>query len=222
MSEAKPKYPLLILDTASKRTWVGIICKESELHWVDSRSEPSKALFQLLRKLQAQQHFKLSDVASIAYNEGPGSTLGIRIAVMAIRSWLSTKILSNTTIFAFNSLAVGLTTSVEANRGIEQIIVTDARRNSWNALSKDKPDQPRLIDNTDLESIGSQLFLLNDFPRWTKSEANLQALDYRPESCFARPAFTKVLREVDTPQPAVLRQADYQKWVPRFKPQEIK
>lgn len=225
MPDSDSIYPMLIIDMASRRPWLGFKREASSLQWIASEVEASKALFESLVELKKQAHFELSEIASVAFNEGPGSMLGIRTAIMAIRTWQSAKIFNDATLFAYDSLTVGLESLGRQPSEKKRIVVTDARRNSWNALSSDQLDSenssgPRLLRNEELESMDADCYLLKEFPRWTQSQVAFTLLEYRPESFFYRNDIIGSLRETEVAKPFVLREAEYQKWIPRFKPQD--
>lgn len=222
MPQRASKFPLLIIDTASRRPWVGLKIEADTLEWVASENEPSSALFESIKALNARGTLRFEEIQTIAYNEGPGSMLGIRTATMALRSWTSAKILRKVNFLAYDSLTIGAHILEKGGLSEKACVVTDARRNSWNALEVEtnKVNRPILVANETLEASTTTCYLLDEFPRWTKSEINFAALPYRPETAFSDGSFIPKLRSVDLPQPVVLREAEYQKWNPSFKPKD--
>lgn len=219
MSGPADRYPILVIDTASKNTWTGYVESARTSQWETSSDEASQALFACLRTLD-DRGIDWKSCQSIAYNEGPGSMLGIRTALMAIRTWLSSSVFpASSALYAYNSLAMASLLPDSQNAAA---IVTDARRKTWNAYQpqKQKPEIS-LLDNDALESLDGEVRILAEFNQWTQTAANLLPLAYDPSIAFSQTdAALQLSRPVDVPTPLVLRESKYQKWVPRFATKE--
>ncbi|MEM9158173.1 MAG: hypothetical protein AAGB46_03915 [Verrucomicrobiota bacterium] len=227
MGETQPQYPILILDASSKRCFVGIKTNPECLDYIASETEASQSIFISVKELLLRQSFGLSSIQSIIYCEGPGSMLGIRTVVMAIRAWKGAQIIPDAQIFCYDSLSLG-SQLVETlpNAPADYLLITDARRSSWNALDSSRlanshetePSQPLLsiIENADLESIPGAIYTFPQFPSWTQTHVTLQKIDYHPESVFSKAIPQKISRLTDSPAPLSLRPSEYKKWAPKF------
>lgn len=206
------EFPLLILDTASRRTWVGLKLAADKLVAHSEEQDPSKTLFQLVERVLAEAGLKLESIATIGFCAGPGSMLGARTASMAIRAWKGIGIKGAKNVFTYNSLQVGARIAAQS---LEQgLVVTDARRSSWNTLPfpLDAGNSLRLKDNEALESETRTLVSFVEFPSWTKSEANIHQLHYDPTPIFEGADFLNAFSPAEEAAPLVIRHNEYKKW----------
>ncbi len=213
MSQQAPHYPLLILDTSSRKTWVGLKLSADHLISKSEEQDPSKTLFKLVDAVLEQADEKLDQLSAIAFCAGPGSMLGARTASMAIRAWKGIGIPAARNVYCYNSLQIG---SLIATRALEGsgMVLTDARRSSWNALAFPfSPDAAlRLMANQDLDSAEGQLVTFNEFPSWTQTNATLTQLNYDPTPVFETEQFLSLLAPTDQASPLTIRSNEYKKW----------
>ncbi|MDQ8180102.1 hypothetical protein [Pelagicoccus sp. SDUM812005] len=213
MSDQSPDYPLLVLDTSSRTTWVGLKLSARELISRSEEQDPSKTLFKLADAVLAEAGKSLSELASIAFCAGPGSMLGARTASMAIRAWKGIGIPAAQSVFYYNSLQIGALIAAEQldSRGL---VVTDARRAAWNALPfpLDPASELSLIANEELESREGTIASFAEFPSWTKTAARLTELSYDPSPIFQQEAFLPLLSPTREASPLTVRSNEYKKW----------
>ncbi len=212
-------YPLLAIDSSSKKTWVGVKTGPTELVYGQSEEDSSKSLFKLAPEQLAKAGLALSDIAAIAYCEGPGSMLGSRATAMAIRTWASVGIEGAKHLFRFTSLELGkelLAARDEADS--ECLIATDARRNAWNTLPYPGKagERIRILENSALEKERRAIVTFEHFAQWTKTSATLRTVPYEPEAVFANERFFEFLNPTETATPLNLRANEYQKWIPKI------
>lgn len=215
MPKHSPKYPLLAIDTASRRTWVGLKLGPDQLHSKSEEQDPSKSLFRLVESVLSGAGIGLAQLASMAFCAGPGSMLGARTASMAIRTWKGIAIAGANDLFTYNSLQIGaLIASNALGADSEGVVVTDARRSSWNALPF--PSGARaplaLMTNEELENQTHDLVTFTEFPVWTKTTAILIKLNYDPTPFFKDETFLTILTPTDQANPLTVRSNEYLKW----------
>ncbi len=219
MTDAKSRFPMLVIDTASRRICVALIVKPgTDVATSFSDEEASLSLFPTIKILLQGQAIKLSQLRSIAFCEGPGSILGIRTAIMGIRVWAATRQIDDCNFFSFNSLQVGSKLVKNSpSPPTDYLVVTDARRQSWNCLngSNENTSEVALIENTALEQAPQVTYSFNEFPNWTRTQANIIRLSYRPESIFQNSAFPDLLRSNPTADPLNTRTLEFAKWIPQ-------
>ncbi len=213
MSEQAPEYPLLVLDTSSRKTWVGLILSSDSLISKSEEQDPSKTLFKLVDALLLESGISLDDLKSIAFCAGPGSMLGARTASMAIRAWKGIGVPASQNIFYYNSLQIGALIAAKAFNG-NGLVVTDARRSSWNSLPfpLTEGSELSLLTNEALESSETKAISFAEFPSWTKTEAPLEILSYDPTPIFESQAFLSILEPTDEASPLTIRSNEYKKW----------
>ncbi len=219
MCESKAEFPKLVIDTASRRVCVALIeTPEADTATKFSDEEASLSLFPTIKSLLDERTMKLPQLRSIAFCEGPGSMLGIRTAIMGIRSWIATGQLKGCTIFSFNSLQVGKQIIANTSDAPDSyLVVTDARRQSWNCLNSANQNTSvvELIKNEALEQATQPIYSFDEFPSWTQTQANIIRLSYRPEDVFQSLAFLDFLRQNPDTEPLNTRSLEFAKWIPK-------
>lgn len=208
---------MLAIDTSSRRACVGLFDEKGALSYRTSEEDASLSLFPLIKHVLKEFDWQLSDINSIAFCQGPGSMLGIRTAIMGIRTWQGVKLIEGKQIYSFSSLAIGAEL-VRLSFPSEKtyLIITDARRNSWNALKVEGASigPVQIIDNAAIEAETIPLFSFNEFPTWTHTQAHIQCLSYRPENVLSSSRFSLFLEENPDSNPMDLRSIEFAKWIP--------
>ena len=210
------RYPALFIDTSSKRTWVGLKQSSAQLEHEASHEEASISLFRIIRALLEKNDLETSELKSLIICHGPGSMLGIRTAIMGARAWEGVGALADCDFYIYSCLLLG--TKLIPVTEIEQkecILVTDARRNSWNAIEVDANGSVgtiHIMDNEALEAESRTIYTLEAFPIWTKTTAQLNSIPYRPESVFDSELGSSILEPVNVFTPLSLRESTYTKW----------
>ena len=177
------------------------------------------ALFSSISDLLSEIDLPLDEIRTIAYCAGPGSMLGLRTAAMGIRAWQATGILDSASIYSFTSLQIGaeLVGSQEEEAEEDFLLVTDARRNSWNAIERKSGEigEVKLISNESLEAFSGRIYTLTHFPSWAQPAKPFTQLPYLPEDAFREPGFTRLLNPAPEIEPLSLRSSEFAKWIPK-------
>ncbi len=210
------RYPALFIDAASKRTWAGLKLSADHLDSQSSQKDASLSLFRMISSLLKENNASVAKLKSLIVCYGPGSMLGIRTSIMGARAWEAVGLLNDCDYYVYDCLNVGAKLLANENPNDEaSLIVTDARRHSWNALAMDGDGFPRslkILENEALEAASGKVFTLSDFPIWTKTKVSFEECAYRPESVFDNEAGFDILKQVDSFDPLMLRESVYAKW----------
>lgn len=211
-------HPLLIIDTASPTTVVGLGRAINDWHWLQSDRESGIALFQLVARLTREHATDLEDLRTLAYCEGPGSMLGIRTAAMAIRTWMASGSLCNATLAAYSSLGLAVAGLRQQYREETLAVAMDARRQSWYGLI-DRPGSTqaaeiRRISNTAEDLLGEPVFLPEGFPIWNRRPVKWQDCPYQTSLLESAEQRLRLFRSIDQPDAFQLDPPSYQKWTP--------
>ena len=86
---SKFDYPLLLTDCSALGTRAGLLGESGWLAYGSYSGEVSAVLFEAVKDILTRSRLRLQDIQGFVHCEGPGSTLGIRINAMAIRTWNS-------------------------------------------------------------------------------------------------------------------------------------
>ncbi len=216
MHPATETNRLLLIDSASQRLCLSVFGDDGNLATRVSHEDASLELFSSIADLLSELSIDLRELNAIAYCAGPGSMLGLRTAVMGIRAWQATGTLDTLSIYSYTSLQIG----AELARLVgsdDFLLVTDARRNSWNAIECRGGDigNVTLIPNESLDSYSGQTYTLADFPRWARTEKPLTQIPYTPEAVFTQPGFRSLLSPAPEIELLSLRNSEFAKWIPK-------
>ena len=207
---------LLLIDSASQRLCVSAFDAKGNLATVVNLEDASMALFSSISELLSEIDLPLDEMRAIAYCAGPGSMLGLRTAAMGIRAWQATGILDKVSIYSFTSLQIGA--ELVGNQEEEDfLLVTDARRNSWNAIGRKSGEigEVKLISKESLEAFSGRIYTLTHFPLWAKPAKPFTQLPYLPEDAFREPGFTRLLNPAPEIEPLSLKSSEFAKWIPK-------
>lgn len=219
MSDSAPEYPLLAIDTASRRTWVGLKLGPNQLISKSEEQDPSKSLFRLVERMLEQVGLSLNDLASILFCAGPGSMLGTRTASMSVRTWKGIGIQAAKNVYSYNSLQIGAMIAEKSKQAPDKgLVITDARRMSWNSLSYplSKDSELSLIANEDLETLNPSCVTFSEFPTWTKTAVRLTTLDYDPTPIFEGEDFRNLISKEGEATPLTTRHNEFKKWTAKI------
>ncbi len=190
--------PLLIIDAASMRIQVGIVAAEDNPRWAAETGEAGVAVFRCIEQLGVD----LDSVRAFAFCEGPGSTLGIRTAAMAIRAWNT---LAPRPVFSFGSL--DLVARALGNPAAK--IIADARRDTWHCQVLGEP-----IRRVSLTELTGDLVTPDSFRSWSPVPAGAASTPYEVDSMFQRTGEAHLFRPADDPDAYLHEEPAYATWQP--------
>ena len=206
----------LIIDTSGSQIFVGV---SSGGQWLSMIKETASAVerFQALtNQCLAASDTRLCDIASIVYDRGPGSILGIRTVIAAIQSWrvMSDEVLE---IYSFHSLH--LIALQLKKKGISDFaILSDWKKSHWNVL-KCSNNQLETIQTVELDELyelsssGVSLYYLPQRKVWKELNLDITEVKLEPESVDEFLSEDNFLMKEDTLPGVYLPEApSYKKW----------
>jgi tRNA threonylcarbamoyladenosine biosynthesis protein TsaB len=193
---------VLVMDTASERTQVGLLAAGSAPRWSSRKEEAGVALFECLDELGME----VSGVRAFAYCEGPGSVLGIRTAAMAVRTWC---VLETRPVFAYQSLAVVARAIGRPGLGI----IADARRGLWHRVLLGGP-----LERVGAADLAGELVTPDGFRHWDPLPPGTSSTSYDLASLLALPevAGADLFRESASPDAFLHQEPAYARWTPHI------
>lgn len=208
---------LLIVDTCSPRTEVSLWLHDPAAPGPRPAStcavdgEASGALPVAVARALAEPAAgkrRVQDLDAIAFCDGPGSVLGIRLAAAALRAWRAVR--PGLALYSYHSLPL----LALAHPGLA--IVADARRDSWHAALPSSPRQLVRVPGAELAALGP-LGTPDNFRRWSALPPGAEP---RPLPWSAAALLAAAPDEAlfdDAPEPeAFLHEAPaYAAWTPR-------
>ena len=197
---------LLILDAASTVVQVGWLEQNRPARWARVEGEAGDALFQGLRDLDVNP----TQAAAFGFDEGPGSTLGIRTAAVVLRTWCASQVRP---IFAYRSLALVAATVAPAGA----TVIADARRHTWHALTLDPAGQLGPLTRLATAELPGPLVTPAGFRHWTPPpEPAPTELSFDLATLWAHPAAANAPLWQATTEPDAFQHEDpaYVTWTP--------
>jgi len=216
--EIQVPRPLLITDCSTLGVQAGILGSNGWLAFARPEGEVASALFAAVKSVLQEADLTLSSLAGFGYCEGPGSTLGIRINAMAIRTWNSLQNDSKP-CFAYKSLEAAML-MVEARETNQNpyALFSDLRKDCWNGIRIDNDSTIPPIEVVEKRS-------LNNWPatRWFLRQRlyspgpppEAEALEYDLVGLGDSEAFISRFRAVQKAGVFQTAITEYKKWVPQ-------
>jgi tRNA threonylcarbamoyladenosine biosynthesis protein TsaB len=214
---------LLVLDASSPRVeasfWVGSrdaqsgVAPESALAPLAVaavESEASVALPAAVARVLAAPAVStgISQVEAIAFCDGPGSVLGIRLSAASLRAWRSVR--PDLAAYAFHSLPL----LAEAHPNLT--IIADARRDTWHAAGAACPDGLSRVPTSALVGLGP-LGTPDNFRRWSSVPENLPLtpLPFSAARLLGQAPRRDFFRLAPEPDAWMSEAPEYVAWTPR-------
>jgi len=193
---------LLLLDAASERIQVGLLCDGAAPRWAWRKAEAGVGVFECIDELGVD----IGSVGAFAFCEGPGSILGIRTTAMALRVW---SVLRPRPLFAYFGLAVAA--AAAGRPGVA--FIADARRGLWHRQFLGGP--PERVPASEL---GGELATPEGFRHWDPLPAGTVTSSYDLSALLALPAVATadLFRAAPDPDAFLHREPEYAKWTPQI------
>ncbi|MBT5379050.1 MAG: hypothetical protein HOK49_08795 [Opitutae bacterium] len=208
----------LWLDTSARETSVALIHDDQILTHIISETNALDSLFNGLKTCLRSEGLAFEDVDDIHYCEGPGSSLGLRISAMALKTWKTLR--PKIPLYACRSLplhAILLAEDVETPDSFS--LVGQWKKGNWFHLKHKKNfvvtagEMNTLTDEEVLELKGpvyhikQRKFSTHPPTHFLPVSTNLNGLP----KALATPG---LFREVDQPELFNLGKPTFKKWTP--------
>lgn len=208
----------LFLDAASPAVSVGLrVGDEASGTWQHAHDEAGVALFRSIDLLTRARGVGVAEITSVVFCEGPGSLLGVRLAAMALRTWIAVPREKPLQVFAYRSLELVAASLLAHGRAAPFHVIVDGRRATWNALSVDATGawQPiRRRPATEVFPNGEAVFHPEGFPLWQTLPAGAQSVHYDPMALPGLAERFSLLRPVALPDAFMIEMPTYREWTP--------
>jgi tRNA threonylcarbamoyladenosine biosynthesis protein TsaB len=201
---AAANAPLLALDAASSRIQVGLIDADCTARWENVDAEAGTGVFACIDELGVN----LETINGFLFCEGPGSILGIRTVAAAIRAW---NVLKKRPVWSYKSLEL----SAAFLGDPEALVISDARRESWNVSQL---GHPCLRIPSDQLKGRKHLHTPEGFRQWSKvpDETELKTLPYTLPLLFSKAMDAELLHATEEPEAFQHEQPSYAIWTPQI------
>ncbi|CAI8264538.1 MAG: Uncharacterised protein [Opitutia bacterium UBA7350] len=212
-----PAQFTLVIDTSNPVCFAGIL--DAKHHWLAYQSNEGPALEILFSKVETvltEAELSLNEITSYLYCEGPGSTLGLRLAAMAIKTWRALHV-RQPPCFAYHSLQLAAhCLKKDQPKLLNALIVADWKKDTWNAvfIKQGVVATGKTISQAKLEAWQGSVYHLPQRKGWQAPPSDAITMPYTPERIHELIDAPRFLRPVDIPVPFASAPSNFQKWIP--------
>ena len=210
------EFPLLVTDASSAGAHAGILGRDGWLAYRTELGETSRTLFDAVQHLLQETGLQMRDFHGFVFCQGPGSTLGIRINCMAIRTWISLDA-GEPPVYAYKSLEAMAKIQSDL-RADPFAIFSDLRKNYWNGIRVDSPGQfspIQVVGLDDLENWPENRFHIQQRLYSPGGPPGSQLLNYDIEPLKNPKYFSGLIQRVEKPTVFQTTATKFKKWVPQ-------
>lgn len=150
----------------------------------------------------------IRDLDAVAFCDGPGSVLGVRLAAATLRAWRA--VFPRLALYSYHSLPL-LAVSAPG-----LAIIADARRDSWHAVLPSAPHDLLRVPTAELAALGP-LGTPESFRRWSALPPGVEpnALPWSAAALLAAAPDEPFFQEAPEPEAFMHEQPSYVAWTPR-------
>lgn len=204
----------LVLDASHPDVSVGLIRNGEWLALKSDKAPALNALFSLTQSCLEEAAITLEQVGAFIYCKGPGSMLGLRVAAMAIRTWMH--LVPNAEILSYSSLDLARRARLLEKPESSFEIIADWKKTAWHWMDSSSgtigsKGTDELQDNTD-----TPLLYISQRKGWKSPPEHATPITYSieklPKIVAKQPDF---LTETEIPEAFQHSEPEFQKWTPK-------
>lgn len=204
------RLPLLV--DASSQVQVGIPDSKDWLSLVREEKPALESLFVAIPKSLEEIDASISAIDAILFCEGPGSTLGLRVAAMAVKTILRENEPSPT-LFTYNALDLAAIMSNDFSRPILAPF-RKGKRLLRSPISDSAIGSIEVLEEPISESLSKEALHLPSLRSWETLPEGLDVLDYDISHIAGLAGIAPILRPAEIPQVFTPLPAEFRKWKP--------
>lgn len=199
--------PWLVLDTSTPTVKVGALYNNQWIAFVSSDRPTHEALDHAVREVSDACSCPPHRMAGFAYCQGPGSILGIRLAIISIKAWRALRPIGEepAPVYSFTSLEIAAETLAKSSgKSTDPVaIVAEWKKNAWNTLtfSPDSRTEYPAIEVWDPDRLASwahRIYVIEQRKQWTPLPPEVPRITPDPD-CLIDPALrVRLLSPADT------------------------
>jgi tRNA threonylcarbamoyladenosine biosynthesis protein TsaB len=213
-----PAAPILVLDAAAPTVVVGLQANaNAEPVWRESGEEAGIALSRLADELLREHGLTIADLRTAVWCEGPGSLLGIRLAAMMLRTWMTLPRPTPLRVLGYRSLALLAADLLASGASPPFAVCNDARRHTWNVLqvaADGTLGDIRRCAHDELAALSVPLHHPESFPHWQSLPASIRPAPYSPSHVLTLGQRFQLWRETSAPDAFMTELPTYRTWSP--------
>ncbi len=134
---------ILVLHAGTDRTEVGLLCSGGWTAFAASLRPTLESLFPLLEEVSGKAGLRPEELAGVAFNQGPGSVLGLRVVSMALRTLRAAGAPGvEMRFFGYSSMEVLAATELGKGREGPFQLALPWKRGAWRVLEVSGEEPP--------------------------------------------------------------------------------
>ena len=204
------RLPLLI--DASSQVQVGIPDSKGWLTLAREEKPALESIFEAIPKSLEKIDSSASAIDAILFCEGPGSTLGLRIAATAVKTILRENEPSPT-LFSYNALDLAAILSNDASRPILAPF-RKGKRLLRIPISDSLIGSIEVLEEPISESLSKEALHLPSLRSWETLPEGLDVLDYDISHIAGLAELAPILRPTEIPEVFTPLPTEFRKWKP--------
>jgi tRNA threonylcarbamoyladenosine biosynthesis protein TsaB len=209
---------VLLIDSSAARVNVGLLRREAGAAWRQSPREAGIAIFEGVDGVLAEAGIGVHDLGAFVFCEGPGSTLGIRTAAMALRTWQVAGPAVRPA-YAYRSLELVAHDLQSAEVRLPFAVIADARRNAWHfvAAADGQVIGPlQRVPRATVADFPGELYMPADFRAWAAPPRPARSIPYPVPQLWQRQGDADLLRPAPQPDAFLHEESTYAAWTPQI------
>ena len=221
MVKRETTLKLLVIDASTPTVFAAIMCDGKALALAESEAESLEGIFDCVAQVCRDSGIAINDCDGFAYCEGPGSILGLRLAAMAVSTWLAMPENKGKPVYTYKSLELVVASKLAQGQQIPFTVTADYRdgivieqRVQGNVSADTCPMQlpdPVLLEVDKLADYKGSVWRIPQRKQWKKAQPVGEVIAPYP---FAEiPALAEqILRPVKKPKVWQISETEYAKW----------
>ena len=155
-----------------------------------------------------------TEIETVLYCAGPGSTLGVRLACIGLRALQSVGLFKETPFFSYLSLSlIAAITEKAATPSYPFYVITERRKDVWNCLKIDEPKSLGSIDEVEnLTDLDAPYYYFPQLRKNPKLPAHTTELVYSIDQLPSALDYPNLFTAQSTPTPWDGKAPTYIKW----------
>jgi tRNA threonylcarbamoyladenosine biosynthesis protein TsaB len=207
----------LVIDASHPACFAGML--DGSDRWLAKRAAEGPALeslFPVIEGILSESSCAIEQVKRFIFCEGPGSTLGLRLAAMALKTWRALQP-TPPSLLGYNSLEFAAACLLQDQADLKNaLLVADWKKDAWNALKIEngKTAAIQVITQSELDGAKAPVFHLPQRKGWQAPPANATTLTYEPKRLCEVLNHPGLLHVIEEPIPHASAPPNFQKWTP--------
>ncbi|MEQ9825749.1 MAG: hypothetical protein ABQ298_15295 [Puniceicoccaceae bacterium] len=175
----------IAIDASCPQLQVALLKNGTVTESIEVSAPAMEGMMSSIQQVCERQQHRISETNGFLYGSGPGSILGIRLSLMAIRTWATLHRIPSERILHFRSLAMAcaqhrLTPDFSPNH--PTLVCSEWKTNRWNVMIVHDPLAQSSIEvwsSDQLEAFDGKRLLLPQRKLWSQTPNFLQPIQYQ-------------------------------------------